>query len=334
MSTPSQKTVGRERQLWTNLQMAETLLFHAAAVTHPRAMQSLFDGFEAQGPARDLLIRAGSGFPAECLRPEDYLARYPFSSIAAIREVLDELVELGSATLRADAYDWSDRGIGAVRVWMERVAAMMSDLDLGDVSPSDVEALIRFDVRVVEALVKSDRPHGDPILRCRLQGIRPAPDAEPALWHHWQRVWTILAASEDEEEHVRRGRGTDPMVWFIRRQLWFIHRRPWRARARTLEGLTARATGYAPVEDAEETCKAALARLVDRGEVEESADGLRLSARGLSICDEDELEVDTNLLARWPTWDEPEIERLQQLVERLTRRLLKLIQAEQGGTSE
>jgi len=123
------------------------------------------------------------------------------------------------------------------------------------------------------------------------------------------------------------------MVWFVRRQLWFIHRRPWRARARTLEGLVARATGYAPVEDAERVVAAALARLMERGEASESSDGLRLTAGGLAVCDEDELEVDTNLLARWPTWSEREVGRLQRLVERLNRRLLELIQDGQGGAN-
>jgi len=324
------------RETWTELQRAETLLFHAAAVCHRNGMRALFDGFEVDGPPRDLLIRAGCGFPPDALQPEDYLARYPFSSVDGIRGLLEKLVEAGAARESEQAgsgFALTERGVELVRTWMKRVAAMMTDLDLGDVISSDVDELVAFDRQIVESLRVNERRHGSTVLSGRLRGVRPN-YTPPALWHHWQRAWTILAASEDEEEHVRRRRGTDPMVWFIRRQLWFIHRRPWRARARTLEGLAARATGYAPVEGAEETCQAALAQLVDRGEVEESEDGLRLSARGLAICDEDELEVDTNLLARWPKWDEPEIGRLRLLVERLTRRLLELIQVERGGANE
>jgi len=321
------------RETWTELQRAETLLFHAAAVRHPRAFRALFDGFEVEGAARNLLIRAGSGFPANALRPEDYLGRYPFSSVGAIRAVFEELVESGAAEVAGDAFALTERGVRLVGTWMNRVAAMVTDLDLGDVTSSDVDQLLAFDRQIVASLQTSDRTHGSPILSSRLQGVRPD-YAVPSLWHHWQRVWTILAASEDEEEHVRRHRGVDPMVWFVRRQLWFIHRRPWRARARTLEGLVARAAGYAPVEDAERIIAAALARLMERGEALESSDGLRLTAIGLAVCDEDELEVDRNLLARWPAWNEREIERLRGIVGRLNRRLLEFIRPERGGTDE
>jgi hypothetical protein len=321
------------RETWTELQRAETLLFRAAAVRRPDAFHALFDGFEVEGAARNLLIRAGSGFPADALRPADYLARYPFSTVGAIRALLEELVESGVAEEAADgAFALTERGVRLVETWMHRIAAMMTDLDLGDVSPSDVEALIAFDRRIVESLRASRRPHGSPVLSSRLRGVRPDDSAPGALWHHWQRVWTILAASEDEEEHVRRGRGIGPLVWFVRRQLWFIDRRPWRARARTLEGLIARALGYAPVERPEEACVAALDRLVESGEVEASDEGARLTVRGLAACDEDELEVDTNLLARWPAWSEREIERLRGIVARLNARLLELARVEQGGS--
>ncbi len=265
------------RETWTELQRAETLLFHAAAVRHPAAMRALFDGFEVEGPARNLLIRAGSGFPANALRAADYLARYPFSSIGAIRTVLDQLVDLGLASSRDSSdYALTERGVRLVETWMNRVGAVMTDLDLGDVTSSDVNELLAFDRQIVESLQASDRVPGSPLLSNRLRGVRPD-YAVPALWHHWQRVWTILAASEDEEEHVRRHCDIDPMVWFVRRQLWFVHRRPWRARARTLEELVARATGYAPLDNAEEACAAALSCLTERGEVEASDTGSRLT---------------------------------------------------------
>ena len=323
------------RETWTELQRAETLLFRAAAVRQPRAFRALFDGFEVDGAARNLLIRAGSGFPANALRPEDYFGRYPFSSVGAIRAVFEELVESGvAAEVADDAFALTERGVRLVETWMNRVAAMMTDLAPGDVSPSEAEALIAFDRQIVESLRAGEGAHGSPVLSSRLQGVRPDDSAPAALWHHWQHVWTILAASEDEEEHVRRRRGIDPMVWFVRRQLWFVHRRPWRARARTPKELVARATGYAPLDNAEEACAAALRRLTERGGVEASGAVLRLTARGLAACDADELEVDRNLLARWPSWDEREIERLRGIVGRLSRRLLELIEPERGGTDE
>ena len=321
------------RETWTELQRAETLLFHAAAVCHPDGMRALFDGFDLDGPSRNLLIRAGCGFPPDALRPEDYLARYPFSNIEGIQGLFEELVEIGVARESDDdGFALTERGVELVRTWMERVAALMADLGPGDVTSSDVRELLAFDRQIVESLRANERTHGSPVLSSRLRGVRPD-YAVPALWHHWQRVWTILAASEDEEEHVRRRRDIDPMVWFVRRQLWFIHRRPWRARARTLGELVARATGYAPVERAERTLAAALAKLLERSEAEESAGGLQLTASGLAACDEDELEVDTNLLSRWPAWSEREIERLQGLVGRLSRRLLEVTQNSRGGTN-
>jgi hypothetical protein len=203
------------RETWTELQRAETLLFRAAVVRHPKAVRGLFDGFEVEGAARNLLIRAGSGFPANALRPEDYLGRYPFSSVGAIRAVFEELVESGGATEVADdAFALTERGVRLVGTWMNRVAPMMTDPDPGDVSPADVEALIAFDRQIVESL--------------------------------------------------RAGEG----------------------------------------------------------------------AHSLAACDADELEVDRNLLARWPAWDEQEIERLRGIVGRLNRRLLELIQPERGGTDE
>jgi len=44
------------RETWTELQRAETLLFHAAAVRHPRAFRALFDGF---GGMVSFVVRGG-----------------------------------------------------------------------------------------------------------------------------------------------------------------------------------------------------------------------------------------------------------------------------------
>jgi len=330
MSTSTPSAFAEGRQLWTDLQMAETLLFQAAAVTHREGMRTLFDGIDVEGPCRDLMIRAGSGFPTEGFRPEDYVVRYPFSNAEAIRAILEELVELGFATLEAGAYAWTDRGIDAVRIWMDRVASMMSDLDLGDLASDDIVDLLRFDRQVIEALAESEPPHGSPSLQFRFQGIRPPAEASPALWHHWQHVWTILAASEDEEESVRRKRSIDPLTWFLRRQLWFIDRRPWRARARTLEGLAARAVGYAPFDQPQAACAATLEPLIEAGDVEERNGDLRLTEAGLAACDRDESEVDARLLDRWPKWTADETRRLREVLDRLNGRLLERIRAGQG----
>ena len=323
--------VATSRGIWTELQRGETLLIHATLVSQPERWRALFDGLNVDGPARALLIRVGSGFPADAIRPEEYLARYPFADIEAIRAGLGDLVRLGLAVDRGvDGFALSEEGLRIVRTWMHRVGESVSDLDLADLSSADAAELVDFDQQIVDALAVGPRPCGDLVFSNRLRGVRPD-YTRPALWHHWQRVWTILGASEDEEEHVRRKRGLDPLVWFVRRQLWFIDRRPWRVRAVTADGLAARATDYAPFRDAEARCAWAVAWLTDHEHARAVDDGLRLTESGLAACDADESEIDRNLMERWPVWGAEDVSRLRDLVDRLNRACLTLIVAQREG---
>jgi hypothetical protein len=134
----------------------------------------------------------------------------------------------------------------------------------------------------------------------------------------------MLAASEDEEEFVRKCRGMEPLVWFARRQIWFAHRRPWRARVKTLEDLVLRATGYSPIDRAETQCRQAVSDLEDRGWIQTADGEYRLTPEGLAICDEDEREIDQGFLSCWPDFSKEETDELSDITARMNRRLDEL----------
>jgi hypothetical protein len=319
---------------WTPIQRAETLLVRAAAHQNPALRSRLFDEFELDGTARQLLVRMACGFDPNNLRAGDYLLRYPFSSVEAIRAGLDHLVGFEVAVPKSDGgYAVTELGERVVRRWMEKVSIMMQSLDLGDVLPADVQRLLDYDRRILAAIRASSRPHGHPIFNHRLRGLHPAYDP-PELWHHWQLVWTMLAASEDEEEYVRKQRGMDPMVWFARRQIWFVHRRPWRARVRTLDDLVRRATGYSPIDQVETVCGQATRSLEDCGWVEATNGEYRLTPEGLAICDEDEGEIDGCFLSCWPAFSEEEVDGVLAITTRLNQRFEELAEPEAEDTRE
>jgi len=318
------------RELWTQLQRAETLLVHATAACVPERRAALMDGFDAPRDVLHLLHRVGSGFPRDEIRPEDYLARYPFSDLQLIRAEFARLASHGLLVRLGDTFQLTAKGGGAIEVWMERVAGLISAVPIDGITQEETRLLIACDEEIVESVRAAERSHGWPIFFHRLRGIR-AETSPPALWQHWQLVWTVLAASEDEEESVRRERGMDPLEWFLRRQLWFVDRRPWRVRARSIEGLAARAAGYAPLWDAKGACAEGIERMRKEGVVAEDESGLRLSERGLEACDQDEQEIDANLLSAWPAWSPRRIEQLEGIVARINLECARLIETHARG---
>jgi hypothetical protein len=317
---------------WTTIQRAETLLIRAAVHQNPILRTQLFDGFDLDGTARQLLARMACGFDPQNLTAGDYLVRYPFSSVETLQAGLDHLVDCGVVVAHGEGrYAVTELGERAVRRWMEKVSFMIQSLDLGDIPSAAVQRLLDYDRRIVEAIQAASRPHGHPIFTHRLRGLHPAYDP-PELWHHWQLVWTMLAASEDEEEYVRQRRGMEPMVWFARRQIWFNHRRPWRARVKTLDDLVRRATGYSPVDGAETVCRQAIRNLEDCGWVEAMDGEYRLTPEGLARCDDDEREIDGYLVSCWPDLGEDEVQDLLEITTRLSNRCEELSRAESENT--
>ena len=324
------------REIWIELQRAGVLVFLAASAVHSEAIREAFGGFAVEGEVRELLIRLGCGYPSESLKPEVYVSRYPFSDVAAIRALLQKLVDDGLVVEKGDAsFALTQRGIGEIRAWYDRMALALSDLDLGGVSQSEIVEILEADREIVSSLGSNRGRHGSPVLGHRLKAVLPDYSA-PALWHHHFRVWTMQTAHEDEGEYVRTARGVEWIEWFVRRQLWFIDRRPWLARARNFERLAHYLESYAPIEDPQAACREAFARLVARGEAEEREESLRLTPRGLDACDRDESEIDANLLVRWPQWSDEEKARLREILARLNNRFEQIRAPNtqpQGGAS-
>ncbi len=312
------------RDVWTTLQKAETMLFRAAAMQNMEQFRSLYEGVSLEEPSRGYLIRMLCGFDPQNLSARDYQVRYPFSSVEAIQAELETLVASGHAEVKGtDHYAATEPGVQMVRLWMQRVSALMQSLDLGDILLDDVHKFLDYDRRILEAMKSASRPHSKPIFNHRMRGLHPEYDP-PLLWHHWQMVWSMLAASEDEEDYLRQQRGIDPLVWFARRQVWFIHRRPWRARIRNLDDLASRVQGYSPLAQADQASAQAVEDLQARAWIETVGDEFRLTAEGLAACDEDERQIDQNFLSWWPQFKDEEIEEILDLSTRLNNRFLLL----------
>jgi len=299
-------------------------MVRAAAHQNPTLRAQLFEGFDLDATVRQLLVRMACGFDPGHLTAADYLVHYPFSTFEAIQAGLEHLAECGVVSANGDGtYAVTETGEQVVRRWMERVAAMIQSLDLGAVPPADIQRLLHYDACILASIQATSQSHGHAIFNHRLRGLQPDYDP-PALWHHWQLVWTMLAASEDEEEYLRKCRGMEPLVWFARRQIWFAHRRPWKARVETLDDLVLRATGHSPIDRAETHCRQAIGDLEERGWVQVVDGEFRLTPEGLAICDEDECEIDEAFLSCWPAFGKTEIDELLDISARMNRRFQEL----------
>lgn len=321
------------RETWVSVQRAETLLFQAAVLPNIQHYRRLMEGMDIEGDSLNLLLRIINGFDPENLSPQDYLTRYPFSSVDAIKASLECLVEsgylVGNGTENYSATKFAKK---SVHRWQQGVAKLMQAVGIGNIPSEDVQQLIKSDVHILESLKNAWHPHGSPILGHRLRGLHPS-YKPPELWHHWMHVWTMLAASEDEEEYVRQQLGMDPLIWFVRRQIWFAHRRPWRARALTMEALTRRASGYSPLQDAHLAISQAIRGLKTRDWLKEENNGeFRLTDDGLAACDEDEYRIDAGFLSGWPVFSEAEFDRLLDITMRLNAQFLEVIQQNEKGS--
>ncbi len=312
------------KDVWTNIQKTETLMMQTARKHSPSVIAEYFKEFGLERKTLSLLIRMACGFDPDRLSAADYFVRYPFSSVEAIQAGLDDMVACDLAVAKGDgAFALTELGKSIVSGSTDAAGAMIESLDMGELTPADAERLLEYDVRILEGIQAASRPHGKLVFNHRLRGLHP-PYEVPALWHHWQYIWTMLAANEDEEEYVRKLRGIDPMAWFVRRQVWLAHRRAWRSRGITLDDLVRRAVGYSPVVDAEAACARALQDLEARGWVEVVEDGYRLTEEGLAACDEDEGQAEAYLVSMWPDLSDDEVGELYDLAVRFNERLEEL----------
>jgi hypothetical protein len=311
-------------ETWTQVQRAETSLVLTSAYSNRQRHRNILADVPLDRESLTLLIRTAFALNQNGFRPQDYLVRYPFSSVAAIRAGLEKLVEAGYVAQTGDNdFAPNDAGKRIVNHWMSESGKLMHQLDLGATTNDKVQKLLDYDHRIVEGLTNSERPHGNPILNNRLQGVHPQYKPRQ-LWHHWQLVLTMIAAREDEEEFIRQTRQIDPLVWFARRQIWFADRRPWLARALTFDRLLNRAVGYSPIENAAEVLTAAVHALKEKGWLRDEGDEYRLTSDGLAAHDADEDELISNFLARWPAFTQEEVKELHTIASGLNEHLAEL----------
>jgi len=314
-------------ELWPQLQRVETMLIHAGRRRRPEQVGHLMDGCPANGADRVYLTRFFSGFDPANIRSIDYLVRYPFSSLEEIGAVLERLREAGLVTSSGDAYAMTSHGLDVAKTWLGRVGELLDGLGGDAVGKSDVQRLIGFDHRILEAMERPSETFATPIFDCRRLGVQPGYDP-PRLWHHWQLAWSMVACHEDAEQAVRKSRGIDSLQWFVRRQLWFVPRRPWRVRivGSTLHAVAQR---YAPVS--EDACRDAWSALVRQGHAAGTYEAPEITDVGLVAHEADEDEIDRLFLDRWPSFRESEITELTALIAKLNGHLNRLATVRKSG---
>ena len=313
------------RETWVSVQKAETRLVTTGVRLRPKDAPSLREGLEIAPDLRQVFARAVYGFDPKRIRAQDYLVRYPFSSVNAIERQIRALVDAGVFTgPRGDAYAVTDEAEVHLRLHTERVGESVDRLDLGDIDEAEIQKLLVYDHRILAGIRESVKASPSPIFEHRLKGLHPEYDP-PKRWHHWQLAWTMIASHEDAEERVRVARGIEPLVWFARHELWFTARRPHRARMQSSDDLGRVAERYAPLEDAERDCRIAIATMRERGWLKGEGDACRLTEQELARADRDETEIEGIFLARWPDFTDVELAEMRQISDSIGRRCEELL---------
>ena len=305
--------------VWTEVQRAETLLFQSAVRTHIEDYQAIIKSLNFPPESLNIMIRLISGFNSQSTRAEDYLQRYPFSDLEAVTAKLETCVEHELMSRKSDSvYVATEKAYRSVKNWMESTGKILSQHPLEGTLADDAKTLVAFDYRVVSHTARVASSQEYPILRNRLQGLYP--DYDPLhLWHHWQLVWTMIAAREDSSWRIYRDKSMAPLTTFFHRQLWFRDRRPWLARGRlhTLEDLNAWAERYSPLPGGVTDCAEAIEELTARGWIDPGAKHFQLNDAGLSSGDAAENAIDADFLRLWPELAQEELEAWHLAAQRL-----------------
>jgi len=321
------------RETWVAVQKAETMLVMTGVRLRPKDAPSLRGGLEIAPELQQVFARTVYGFDPKRIRAQDYLVRYPFSSVNAIERQLRALVDAGVFTgPHCDAYAVTDEAEAHLRLHTERVGESVDRLDLGDIDEAQVRKLLAYDHRILDGIRESVKADPSPIFEHRLKGLRLEYDP-PKRWHHWQLAWTMIAAHEDAEERVRVARDIEPLVWFARHELWFTARRRHRGRMRSCGDLARVAERYAPLEDAEKDCRAAIETMRQRDWLEGEGDACRLSERELERADRDEAEIEELFLSRWPDFTDAELAEMREIASAINRRCEELLVQEQQSSA-
>jgi len=313
------------RETWNAVRKAEARLVQTGVRLRPKDAPDLREGLQIAPDLQQVFARTVYGFDPKRIRAQDYLVRYPFSSVNVIELQLRALVDAGVFTgPHGDAYAVTDEAEAHFRLHTERVGESVDRLDLGDIGEEQVRKLLAYDHRILDGIRQSVKTDPSPIFEHRLKGLRLEYDP-PRRWHHWQLAWTMVAAHEDAEERIRVARGIEPLVWFARHELWFTARCPHRARMRSCADLARVAERYAPLEDAETDCRAAIETMRQRGRIEGQGDACRLTEQELERADRDEAEIEELFFARWPEFMDAELAETREISEAISRRCEELV---------
>jgi hypothetical protein len=305
--------------VWTEVQRAETMLFQSAFQTNIEDYRAMMTSLKGPPDSVAIMIRMVSGFNSQRIRVADYLQRYPFSSLEVITAELETCVEHELMTRKPNGeYAATEIGYNNVKTWMEYTGKIMSRLPLEGSLVDDAQTLVACDYRVVANMAKTASLEKYPILINRLHGL--CPDYEPLqLWHHWQLVWTMLAAREDISWRVCLEKGMTPLAFFFHRQLWFRDRRPWRARRRlhTFKDLVALAERYSPLSGGVIACTDAIEQLTTQRWIDPGVKYFKLNETGLTAGDTVESAIDFEFLFLLPQLTREELETWHNAAQRL-----------------
>jgi hypothetical protein len=193
---------------------------------------------------------------------------------------------------------------------MESTGKIISRIPLEGTLADDARTLVAYDYRVVSHMAQAASPEEYPIFANRYP---------LHIWHHWQLVWTMIAAWEDASWRVCREKSMAPLAWFFHRQLWFRDRRPWLARGRlhTLEDLTAWAERYSPLPGGVTACAEAIEQLTAQGWIDPGAEHFQINDAGLGAGDATESAIDADFLCLWPELTLEELEAWHTAAQRL-----------------
>lgn len=295
----------KQRAVWSSLHKAESLLAAAGVRRQPGKLQAFFEELPLARYDFALLFRLISGFDPQRLTADNYLVRYPFSTLQAIESSLRQLADEGWTKANGDgSYAATNGGWSLVRRYFEIVCRGIDGLHLEAIPSDDLDYLLAMDRKIVRGVERASPSYERPILSHRLKGFHPSYNP-PKLSHHWQYAWTLVATHEDAEEAVRKQRNMDPLIWFARRQI------AWgRFEIGSPQDLVPVATRYSPIDQAEEACTEALEALERNGWVEKPDRLYQLSPDGRSIYEKDEDEIDELFFMSWPDLTDGELEKL------------------------
>lgn len=313
---------------WRELQKTETMLVQTSRSIFRERAGRIFEGVNLERADLILLLRMSFGLNTDGFTVDDYHVRYPYSSRELIADQLQSLADSGYVSRKDTLPEFrlTEKGLTLVNHYMNETGTMIQTLEIDGITKGEVETLIEMDHNILDALVDNMGEHNSPILKNRLGGIQPD-YSEKQLWHHWQIIWSILAALEDEQEYFRKRNNIDPFAWYIRRNLWFISQRPWLGGPQTTEGFVGYFNSYAPVKDAEEKIENTTRRMRAAGWLETEGDTLKLTREGLQDHEEDERQVMERFFNRWPELSQDEIEEVYTIVSRLNDTLEQMKRA-------